>query len=334
MKHLLAGVALGLAGITTALPAAAQTTTVRYVEVIRSVFYLPYYVADKNGYFKEQGIEVKLGTGWGSDKTTPQLIADTVDIALLGPEQQVYIENSPSTDKTKIVCKLTDKDGLLLLSRQKMAPRDFKWSMLKGKQFLDWRPGSTPYVDAAWVFKKHGINPSTDIKHLSNIGSGTREAAWLGGQGDFGTFFEPVASLFERDGKGYVVASLGDELGPVAYTVFMAKDKYIAKNAKVVQGWCNAIQKAQNFVAKAGPAELAKISAPFFPQLEHDLLINSIKRYQALRAWNPDTTVTPQDMVKVQDILILGGLMKAEQRVPYEKAVVRSFSENAKKLAR
>jgi NitT/TauT family transport system substrate-binding protein len=315
-------------------PAIAQKTTVRYVQVIHSVFYLPAYVAEKNGYFADEGLEVKTSTGWGSDKTTPQLIADTVDVALLGPEQQVYIENSPSNDKTRIFCKLTDKDGLLLLSRQKIDPKAFKWTMLKGKGFLDWRPGSTPYVDAAWVMKKHAINPTKDLTHITNIGSGTREAAWIAGQGDFATFFEPVASLFERDGKGFVVASLGEELGPVAYTVFMAKEKYIAKNPKVIQGWCNAIQKAQSFVAKTGPVELARIAAPFFPQLEHDLLLNSVKRYQALKVWPTDTTTTPQDMTKVQDILIAGGLMKADQRVPYEKTVVRTFSENAKKLAK
>ena len=202
--------------------------------------------------------------------------------------------------------------------------------MMKGKEFLDWRPGSTPYVDAAWVFKKHKIDPAKDLTHTTNIGSGTREAALARRQGRLRLLRAGGLDVRARR-QGPRGRALGDELGPVAYTVFMAKEKYIAKNPKVVQGWCNAIQKAQAFVAQAGPAELAKIAAPYFPQLEHDLLINSIKRYQALKAWNPDTTVTEQDMAKVQDILIAGGLMKAEQRIPYAKAVNRTFSDNAKK---
>lgn len=323
--------ALAACGATST--GAQQLTPVRYNEVIHTIFFLPSYIAQQNGYFKEEGLDVKAVTGWGSEKTIAALMGGSADIVLLGPESAVYIENSPSPEKTKIFCKLTAKDGLLVVSRAKISPKDFKWSMVKGKQYMDWRVATTPQIDSLYVFKKYGLNPGTDFTYITNISSGNREQAWLAGKGDFATFFEPVVSLLERDGKGHVVTSLASEIGEFAYTVFMAKDKYLAENPKVAQSWCNAIYKAQVFVAKAGPAELAKAAAPYFPGLDHGLLLNSIKRYQALGVWSTDVTTDKAALEKVQDILISGGVIKAEQRVPYEKTVIRTFSENSKKLA-
>ncbi len=337
-KRIAIAAALAALAALAAPAAQAQTasqTTVNYMEVIRSIFYLPSYVAMEKGYFKEQGLDVKMDTGWGTAKVLPPFLGGQRDIVLLGPESQVYIENSPSPDKSKIFCQLTAKDGLLVLSRKKMAPNEFKWAMVKGKDYLDWTNGTTPQIDSLWVLKKHGINPQKDLaNYMTNVASGNRDSAWIAGKGDFGTFFEPTASLIERENKGYVVASLGNEIGPMGFTTFMATDKFIAKNPKVVQGFCNAIQKAQNFVATASPSDMAKLVKPHFMALEYDLMLNSIKRYQGLGVWAKDVTYSEQSLNKLQDIMVEGGVLKADQKVSYAKAATKVFSENAKKTVK
>lgn len=326
-------IAAALAGVLAA-PAAMAQTTVNYMEVIRSIFYLPSYVAMEKGYFKEEGLDVKMDTGWGTAKVLPPFLGGQRDIVLLGPESQVYIENSPSPDKSKIICQLTAKDGLLVVSRKKMAPAEFKWSMVKGKDYLDWTNGTTPQIDSLRVLKKHGLKPADLSNYMTNIASSNRDSAWIAGKGDFGTFFEPTASLIERENKGHVVASIGNELGPMGYTVFMATDKFIAKSPKVVQGWCNAIQKAQNYVDTAAPSDLAKLVKPHFMALEYDLMLNSIKRYQGLGVWSKDTTYSETSLNKLQDIMVEGGVLKPEQKVSYGKMTTRTFSENAKKAVK
>jgi NitT/TauT family transport system substrate-binding protein len=333
VRKSLASSALAAFAIAMA-PSAMAQTTVTYMEVIRSIFYLPSYVAMEKGYFKEEGLDVKMDTGWGTAKVIPPFISGQRDIVLLGPESQVYIENSPSPDKSKIVCQLTAKDGLLVVSRKKMAPNEFKWSMVKGKDYLDWTNGTTPQIDSLRVFKKHGIAPKDLSNYITNVASGNRDSAWMAGKGDFGTFFEPTASLIERENKGHVVASIGNEIGPMGYTVFLATDKFIAKNPKVVQGWCNGIQKAQNYVASAAPSDLAKLVKPHFMGLEYDLMLNSIKRYQGLGVWAKDITYSEQSLAKLQDIMVEGGVLKPEQKVSYSKATTKTFSENAKKAVK
>lgn len=67
--------------------------TVRLNEVTRSVFYAPMYVAMKEGYFAENGIEIDLQTGQGADKTMQAVLSKSADIGFCGPEQTIYINN-------------------------------------------------------------------------------------------------------------------------------------------------------------------------------------------------------------------------------------------------
>ncbi len=80
-------------GLNARRCAAKPLTPVRYEEVIRSIFYLPSYVALAKGYFKDEGLDVSMKTAWGSDKGVAALLSGTADIVLVGPETTVYIQN-------------------------------------------------------------------------------------------------------------------------------------------------------------------------------------------------------------------------------------------------
>src|SRR5262249_31935191 len=117
---------------------------VRYNEVVRSVLYGPAYVAIANGYFEEQGIEQTMSTAPGGDKSMAALLSNAADIALMGPEAAIYVLTSDSPTKARIFCGLTSTDGFMLLGREKVDK--FDWSMLRGKDILGFRPGSTPIL--------------------------------------------------------------------------------------------------------------------------------------------------------------------------------------------
>ena len=319
----------GLLILSGLAPAEAQTK-VRYVEVVRSLAYLPSYVAIAKGYFEEAGLEVSLSTAWGGDKATAQTLTGHADITLLGPETAVYVQNSASPDKLRIFCSLTAKDLFFLMSREQIAPENFKWSMVEGKTIMGWRPGSTPELFLEYALKKHRIEPGKDTNVITNIGIPARTGAWLAGQGQFGIFQEPDMTRLEKDGKAFAVASIGQEVGPVDYTVFVATGGFIEKNPKVIQAWTDSIHKAQKFTAKAGAAELAKLVAKFFPAVSQELLVSGIERYRGIDLWRTDPAVPRQAVEALQDILIEGGVLKRDRRVKYEDIVVTRFAEQAK----
>lgn len=61
-------------------------TTVRVNEVAHSVFYAPQYVAMKEGFFAEEGIDIQLTNGGGADKVMTAVLTAQADIGLAGPE--------------------------------------------------------------------------------------------------------------------------------------------------------------------------------------------------------------------------------------------------------
>ena len=80
---------------------------IRYNEVVRSILYAPAYVAITKGYFKDAGLDVTLTTAQGGDKSVAALLSNSADIALIGPETAIYVQNSDSPTKTPIFCGLT-----------------------------------------------------------------------------------------------------------------------------------------------------------------------------------------------------------------------------------
>src|SRR6266849_7721051 len=251
----------GLAAVSVSLaaPALAQrkpTIKLRYNEVVRSILYAPHYVAMTKGYFEEAGIEFTLTTANGGDKSMAALLSDSADIALIGPESAVYVLNSDSPTKVRIFCGLTSTDGFMLVGREKVDK--FDWKTLKGKEILAFRPGSTPLLFLEAALRQNGIDPQADVKLMNNVAIPARVGSWLAGQNQYAIFIDPDAAQLEMDGKGYVLASIGQTVGPADYTTLMATDKYIRANPVDIPSWTNAIYRAQKWTEAAQPQEIAK----------------------------------------------------------------------------
>jgi NitT/TauT family transport system substrate-binding protein len=319
-----------IAAVSSPAVVLAQTkppTKIRYNEVVRSLLYAPFYVAMSNGYFKDAGFDIELSTGNGGDKTMAALLSGSADIALIGPETTIYVANSDSSTKARIFCGLTATDGFMLVGRTK--PDKFEWGLLKGQDVIGFRPGSTPILFFEEAMRMNGVNPDTDVKLANNIATPARVGAWLAGQGQYGIFVEPDASQLELDGKGFVLASIGATVGFADYTAFMATDKYLADNAAIVQGWTDAIYRAQKWTAVASPSDILQAVAPFFPAVNPQALTNAATRYQTLKMWKSSPVIEPAAISKFEDILVDGHVLDADKRVKFEDLVRTEFASKA-----
>jgi NitT/TauT family transport system substrate-binding protein len=306
----------------------AQTLIpVRYEEVIRSVFYLPSYIALSKGFFKDEGLDVSMKTSWGSDKGTAALLSGNADIVLVGPETAVYIQKGESPEKVRIFCGLTATDGSMLVSRQNI--ESFDWKSLKGKTILSWRVGSMPALFLEHILRANGLNPIKDVDIISNLAAPARHGAFVSGTADFATFFEPDVSTMETNGTGHFVTSIGRQVGNIDYTVFMATQSFIAKKPEVVQAWTNAIFKAQQYALEADPQVIAKEVAQFFLKVNLDLIARSIKRYRTLNIFKTNPLVESAAIEGLQNLLVEGGLLKEQERVNYEDIVITTFAQKA-----
>jgi NitT/TauT family transport system substrate-binding protein len=324
-------VALGAAAVLPRNKARAQNkplVKVRYNEVVRSLLYAPAYVAITKGYFKDAGLDVTLSTANGGDKSMAALLSEGADIALMGPEAAIYVLNSDSTTKARIFCGLTSTDGFMLVGRDKVDK--FDWSMLKGKEILGFRPGSTPLLFLEEAMRLNGVNPDSDVKLNNNVAIPARYGSWLAGQNQYAIFIEPDASQLELDGKAYFLASIGATTGFADYTAFMATDQYIKANPTVVQTWTDAIYRAQKWTASASAADIVAAIAGFFPAVNPKALTAAAERYQKLKIWKDTPVIEPNAIDRFQDILVHGHVLESAKRVKFPDLVRTEFAARAK----
>src|SRR5690606_35957939 len=142
----------------------------------------------------------------------------------------------------------------------------------KGSTFLGQRKGGMPQMVGDFVLKKHGIDPHKDTNLIQNVDFANIPNAFASGTGDYVQLFEPTASIFEKEGKGYIVASFGTESGHVPYTSFMAKKSFINENQEVIEKLTRAIYKAQIWVEEQSASEIAKVIAPYFEDTDLSII--------------------------------------------------------------
>lgn len=300
-------------------------TKVTLNEVTHSIFYAPQYVALENGYFKEEGIDVQVDTGFGADKTMTAVISGNADIGFMGPEATIYQYNEGNKDYAVNFAQLTQRAGNFLVSREKI--KDFSWSDLKGKSLIGGRKGGMPQMILEYILKKNGLNPKKDVKLIQNIDFANTSGAFSGGSGDFTVEFEPNATLLEKQGAGYVAASLGIESGFVPYTGYCAKKSYIKKNPKIIQGFTNAIAKGQAYIEEHTPEEIAEVIGVQFPDVSKNDLINIIKRYKDQDTYKKTPEFSKDGFQLLQDILKDAGELK--ENISFNTLVDNTFAQKS-----
>lgn len=299
--------------------------TIHVSEVTRSVFYAPQYVAIHNGYFEDKGLKIELSTGQGADAVMTSVLANQVEIGFAGPEASIYVYNEGKEDYTEVFAQLTKKDGSLLVSRTD--EEDFSWQNLKGKTIIPGRKGGVPYMTLEYVLKKNGINPETDVVLDDSIKFDLMAGAFAAGNADYVTLFEPTASLTEQEGKGYVVASVGEEAGEIPYTAYFAKKSYIEANEEIIQNFTDAIYKGQTWVKEHTAKEIATVIQEFFPDTSIEMLAEAIQTYKDIDAWNETPVLEEESFNRLQEVMTLAG--ELENQAPYEKIVNNIYAHKS-----
>lgn len=315
-----------IAGCGKGKGAPGKTKDITLNEVAHSIFYAPQYVAIENGYFKDEGLNVTLVTGFGADKTMTAVLSGEADIGFMGSEASIYAYSEGANDYVINFAQLTQRAGNFLIAR---GPIDnFDWSMLKGSTVLGGRKGGMPQMVFEYILKKNGLDPQTDLTIVQNIDFGSTAAAFSGGQGDYSIEFEPSATALELQGDGSVVASLGESSGYVPYTAYSAKKSYLEENKDTVQSFVNALQKGMDYVANHTPEEIAKVIQPQFKETELSTITAIVTRYYEQDTWKNNLVFEEDSFLLMQNILQEAGQL--EEYAPYEKLVDNTFSKQAK----
>lgn len=290
-------------------------------EVTHSIFYAPQYVAINLGFFKDEGLDIELINSAGADKVMTAVLSNDVQIGFAGPEASIYIYNEGSSDYTEVFAQVTKRDGSFLISRES---GDFKWEDLKGKHILPGRKGGVPYMTLQYVLRNHGINTETDLNFDNSISFDAMTSAFVAETGDYVTVFEPTATTLEKEGKGYIVASVGEATEEIPFTSYFAKKSYIEKNPDIIQKFVNALYKAQVWVKEHSAHEIAKATISSFPDTDIEVLTRVIERYKEIDAWSTTPVMSEDSFNRLQQVMTEAG--ELEKTAPYSEIVNNTFA--------
>ena len=323
---LLCCAALLITGLFAGCGAQNKLQKVTVNEVTHSVFYAPQYAAIELGFFEEEGLELELSNGEGADKVMTAVLSGSVDIGFAGPEACIYVYNEGKEDYMQVFAQLTQRDGAFILAREK--DEDFTWEKLRGKHLLPGRKGGVPYMTLEYVVKQHGMTPGVDVIFDDSIQFSAMAGAFIGGTGDYVSLFEPTASALEKEGAGYIVASVGAESGEIPYTAYFAQKSFIAKNENLIQSFTNAVAKGLSWVKEHTAAQIAEVIQPAFPDTDLKTLETVVQNYKNIDAWRETPDMKEESFQKLQTVMQEAG--ELEKAAPFSELVNNSFVKNIK----
>lgn len=284
-----------------------ETATVRVNEVTHSIFYAPFYVAMEKGFFQEEGIEIELVNGGGSDKSMTALLSGQAEFGLMGPETAVYVRNEGRENYAVIVAQVTQKDGSFLLG--KAPDPDFHWEKLRGTSVIGGRSGGMPEMSLEYVLKQQGMTPNGDVTVRTDVQFDLMGGAFIAGEDDYVTMFEPSASTMELAGEGYIVASVGEATGNMPYTCFMVTREYLDAQPELVEAFVRAIYKGQQFVQSHSAQEIAGAMLESFPDSDPELIATVIQRYLDIDVWKSEPMMVEEDYQRLLAVIREAGII-------------------------
>ena len=204
--------------------------------------------------------------------------------------------------------------GLVDLAAREADP-GFTWTKLAGKQVLV-DHGIQPLAMFKYALHRMGVAyDSIEAIDAGNVAA--IDTAFRSGQGDYVHQQGPAPQQLEYDGTGHVVASVGEAIGPVAFSSLAASPEWLRTD--MAKAFVRAYAKARRYVNETPAAEIARAEAAYFPDIDQDVLAATITAYQGLGCWNPTLPITPSAFEVTLDIFQHCGLIT--KRHAYEDIV-------------
>lgn len=286
----------------------------RLAENFRAAFYAPFYATLALGFYADEGVEIELVNSAIPGDGVAGLLDGSVDVTWGGP-MRVMKAREQNPDST-LVCfgEVVGRDPFYLVGIERPY---FQLSDLPSLRFA-----AVSEVPTPWMCLQHDLRLlSVDPSRLRRAAARTMRdnlEALRSRQIDVAQLFEPFVSMAARGRIGDVLYAASTR-GPTVYTTFIATRDRIARRRADFAGMVRATQRTQDWLAAHDAAELAEVAAPFYPDIEFDLLLGSLQRCREAGIWAQTPQVSRPGFTRLAESLVSGGFISRPPR--YEDCV-------------
>jgi NitT/TauT family transport system substrate-binding protein len=287
-------------------------------------FYAPLSAGAALGHFGDEGLDVRVVAAAAFGKgTIPALLDGDIEISLGGLMRS--FELADRTGRLVVhFAEVCSRSGFFLLSRE---PRPgFAWTDLVGKTVISFAEAPTPWQCMLTVLRKNGVDPAR-VRIERELPVARAVEAFRRGHGDFLEQAEPVADQLIADGAAHLVVSMGVATGPVPFTSYMTTPEFLGREPDVVLRFTRAVYRTQRWLAAAPAAEIARVIAAHFSEIDPAIRERAVSRYLAQDTWARDPLLRRPGFDYLQEILRHGGFITGHHR--YEDLVDTACARQA-----
>lgn len=280
-----------------------------------SAFYSPFLMSFVGDFLKEEGLEAEYKVATPQCTVNDSILNGQCHVAQSAPAVR-FAELEQGVESPVVhFAQINQRDGFFIAARER--DDHFNWAKLKNKKVLV-DHFFQPYAMLNYALHKNNIN----IDDLNVIDAGSVdeiEQAFRDGEGDYVHMQGPYPQQLEKEGLGYVVASVGDAIGPVAFSSLCCHRDWLESD--MAQAFVRAYQKSMDYVLAAPADEIAsrEIEAGLFPSIDVNVLASTIKAYQSVGTWQHDISISQKAVDTLQKVFLHNG--DITQRYAYEQIV-------------
>ena len=167
------------------------------------LYYLPLTVAERKGFFKEEGLDVEINDFGGGARSLQSLIGGSVDVVTGAYEHTIRMQ--AKGQDVRALVELGRFPGIVLAVKKDKAGQIKSAADLKGAKIGVTAPGSSTALAAQYAMVKAGLKAG-DAALIAVGGGAGAVAAMKKGEIDAISHLDPVIAKLEADGDIQVLA--------------------------------------------------------------------------------------------------------------------------------
>lgn len=290
-------------------------TQINIMALRHSAFYSPLLMTMAGGFLKEEGLDFSYEVAT-PERTVPNSITSGECHVAQSAVATRFVELEQGIESDIVhFAQINARDGFFLAGRE--PDEQFEWKKLIGKRVLV-DHFFQPLAMFHFALHKQGVDPAS-IEFIDAGDVDAIDKAFREGVGDYVHQQGPAPQQLEREGIGYVVASVGQAIGPVAFSSLCAQREWC--DSPMAKAFMQAYKKSLAYVVDVPATDIARqeIQAGFFPGIHPDVLTRTVADYQSLGCWEKDAVISHESYQTLLDVFL--HTHKITQRYEYDRII-------------
>ena len=291
-------------------------------ENLRTVSYVPFYLAYAGGYWSDVGLDVTLWTAPDPSQTAEALLDGRVAVSWGGPMRVMMHHNQDRNCPLVCFAQVVSRDPFALIGREPNP--NFRFRDLVGPKVAITAEVPTPWMLLQEDLRRAGIDPAT-LNRTPERSMAENSELLRAGDIDIVQVFEPYADDLVAPGHGHVWHR-ASERGDVAFTSFYTTRRFAAEGRETCIRLVHGIEAALTALHQKPANDIAHAVAAFFPDRPEASLTRIIENFHASQLWATSPELPADAFVRLKCALLSGGLISYD--VPYEHVVDQALSSS------